>query len=92
MGDTGCPAVLLVASATSWVDKSPFAIPDDATAAIKDGNEYPDPTDVATEGCPKREAAAAAIAEGCGTPFEVTSGKIPFRKGVFDISFRFRIL
>ena len=92
IGDTGWPAVPFVASATPWADKSPFAIPDDATAAIKDGKEYPAPTDVATEGCPKREAAAAAIAAGCDAPCEVTSGKMPFRKGVLDILFRFKIL
>ena len=43
---------------------SPGETPDDATAAIKEGNEYPAPIEVATDGCPNREA-AAAMAVGC---------------------------
>ena len=38
--------------------------PDDATAAIKEGNGYPAPMEVEADGCPNREA-AAAMAVGC---------------------------
>ena len=59
------------------VDISPFpTTPDEATAAIKDGNVYPVPIDAATDGCPNREAAAAA-AEGCDKELGATDdGKL----------------
>ena len=89
MGDIGWHAVPFVASADPGVDISPCPTPDDATAAIKDGKEYPVPTDVATDGCPKREA-AATTAEGWDIPLEVTPGKISFMKDAFGVFVRYR--
>lgn len=89
MGDTGWHAVPFVARADPDVDTSPFPTLDDATAAIKDGNEYPVPTDVATDGCPKREA-AATTAEGWDIALEATPGKISFMKDACDVFVRYR--
>ena len=52
----------------------PGATSEDATAAINDGNGYPAPIDVATDGCPNREAAAAR-AVGCGNELDLFVGK-----------------
>ena len=52
----------------------PGATSEDATAAINEGNGYPAPIDVAIEGCPNREAAAAR-AVGCAIELDLSVGK-----------------
>ena len=86
MGEACWNEVEFVGIPDPGVDISPFPVPDDATAAIKEGNEYPAATDAETDWCPKRDAAAATAEE-----WDTEPGKGSWFKEAFGVSVLYKL-